>query len=75
MLNSECNGGDNQPAGCKDRHGRIWFPTAQGVVVVDPKEMQQTESAPPVVIEQVRANGEVIFGDGMGLQSKVQSRW
>jgi ligand-binding sensor domain-containing protein len=73
MLNSECNGGDNQPAGCKDRSGRIWFPTAQGVVVIDPKEMQQTESAPPVVIEQVRANGEVIFGDGIHLQSKVQS--
>ena len=73
MLNSECNGGDNQPAGCKDRNGRIWFPTAQGVVVVDPMEMQQTESAPPVVIEQVRANGEVIFGDGIHLQSKVQS--
>jgi ligand-binding sensor domain-containing protein len=73
MLNSECNGGDNQPAGCKDRHGRIWFPTAQGVVMIDPKEMQQTESAPPVVIEQVRANGEVIFGDGVDIQSKVQS--
>ena len=73
MLNSECNGGDNQPAGCKDRNGRIWFPTAQGVVMVDPKEMQPTESAPPVVIEQVRANGEVIFGDGMArsLESKV----
>jgi signal transduction histidine kinase len=64
MLNSECNGGDNQPAGCKDRHGRIWFPTVQGVVLIDPKEMQRTELAPPVVIEQVRANGEVIFGDG-----------
>jgi signal transduction histidine kinase len=64
MLNSECNGGDNQPAGCKDRQGRIWFPTAKGVVMVDPKEMQRTESVPPVVIEQVRANEEVIFGDG-----------
>jgi signal transduction histidine kinase/ligand-binding sensor domain-containing protein len=64
MLNSECNGGDNQPAGCKDRYGRIWFPTAQGVVMIDPKEMQRTESAPPVVIEQVRANGAVVFGDG-----------
>ena len=64
MLSSECNGGDNQPSGCKDRQGRIWFPTAQGVVMIDPKEMQRTESPPPVVIEQVRANGEVIFGDG-----------
>jgi len=73
MLSSECNGGENQPAGCKDRKGRIWFPTMQGVVVVDPKEMRRTESAPPVVIEQVPANGEVIFGDGMQLESKVQS--
>ncbi|MCX6915193.1 MAG: triple tyrosine motif-containing protein, partial [Verrucomicrobia bacterium] len=73
MLNSECNGGDNQPAGCKDRQGRIWFPTAQGVVMIDPKEMQRTESAPPVVIEQVRANGEVIFGDGIDSKSKGQS--
>jgi hypothetical protein len=32
--------------------------------MIDPKEMQRTEAAPPVVIEQVRANGEVIFGDG-----------
>jgi signal transduction histidine kinase len=73
MLNSECNGGDNQPAGCKDRHGRIWFPTVQGVVMIDPKEMQRTDSAPPVVIEQVRANGQVVFGDGMGSESRVQS--
>ena len=64
MLNSECNGGDNQPAGCKDDQGRIWFPTVQGVVVIDPKAMQQTELPPPVVIEQVRANDEVVFGDG-----------
>jgi signal transduction histidine kinase/ligand-binding sensor domain-containing protein len=65
MLNSECNGGDSQPAGCKDRQGRIWFPTVQGVVMIDPKEMQRTELAPPVAIEQVVvANGEVVFGDG-----------
>lgn len=63
MLNSECNGGDNQPSGCKDDKGRIWFPTPQGVVVIDPKEVQGTELPPPVVIEQVRANGRGIYGD------------
>jgi signal transduction histidine kinase len=31
--------------------------------MIDPKEMQRPESAPPVVVEQVRANGEVVFGD------------
>jgi signal transduction histidine kinase len=64
MLSSECNGGDNQPAGCKDDEGRIWFPTAQGVAVIDPREMQRAELPPPVVIEQVRANEQVVFGDG-----------
>ena len=73
MLNSECNGGDNQPAGCKDDKGRIWFPTAQGVVVIDPKEMRRAEVPPPVVIEQVRANGRVVFGDGARAESTVHS--
>lgn len=63
MLSAECNGGDNQPAGCTDRLGRIWFPTTKGVVVIDPKTARRNEVAPPVVIEQVVADDEVIFGD------------
>jgi signal transduction histidine kinase/ligand-binding sensor domain-containing protein len=61
MLNSECNGGDNQPAGCKDRDGRIYFPTAQGVVQIDPTQRPRSEVPPLVVIEQVKADGEPIF--------------
>ena len=30
MLSRECNGG--QPAGCKARDGRLWFPTLRGIV-------------------------------------------
>ena len=63
MLNAECNGGETQPAGCKDRAGWIWFPTVRGVVAIDPKEVQRNEVPPPVVIEQVIADDEVIFGD------------
>ena len=33
----ECKGGF-QPAGCRGRDGRLWFPTVGGVVVVDPAE-------------------------------------
>jgi signal transduction histidine kinase len=71
MLSSECNGGDNQPAGCKDREGRIWFPTAKGVVVVDPRQVVRKEVPPPVVIEQVLANDEVVYGDRPGRNTKA----
>ena len=65
MLSSECNGGDNQPAGCKDRQGRLWFPTARGVVVIDPRAIRQNDVPPPVVIERVVADGQVVYGDGV----------
>ncbi len=65
MLNSECNGGDNQPSGCKDRAGRIWFPTARGVAMIDPRTIRRNDVPPPVVIEQVRADEEIVYGDGV----------
>jgi ligand-binding sensor domain-containing protein/two-component sensor histidine kinase len=72
MLSSECNGGDNQPAGCKDHEGRLWFPTAQGVVVIDPKDIRLNDLPTPVVIEQVRAGDQVVFGDDSPKESNVQ---
>ena len=72
MLNSQCNGGAIQPSGCKDRFGRIWFPTARGVAVIDPRAVRRNEVPPPVVIEQVRADDELIFGDGM--ESEAQGK-
>ncbi len=49
MLSSDCNQGS--PGGHKMRDGTLWFPTARGVVVVDPR---QRESRPPRVnIERV----------------------
>jgi len=64
MLNSQCNGGVNQPSSCKDRSGRIWFPTARGVAVVDPRAVRRNAVPPTVVIEQVVADDEVVYGDG-----------
>ena len=64
LLNSQCNGGINQPSGCKDRAGRIWFPTARGVAMIDPRNIHRNEVPPPVVIEQVLADNQVVLGDG-----------
>src|SRR6185295_371441 len=64
MESSETNG-EGQPAGWKARDGRLWFPTTRGVVVIDPKTIELNEVPPPVVIEQVKADEDVIFGDGV----------
>jgi hypothetical protein len=53
MLASELTG----PSGCKTFDGRLWFPTPNGIVVVDPKNMRKNGLAPPVVIEKVVADG------------------
>ncbi len=50
MLNAECNGGA-WPAGIKARDGKLWFPTQDGVAVIDPETISANPQPPPVVIE------------------------
>ena len=45
-------------SGCKTRDGRIWFPTAQGIVMIDPTNITTNPVPPPVYIHTVRANGQ-----------------
>ena len=52
MLNPECNGGLS-PAGVRARDGRLWFPTQDGVAVVDPSAIRTNPIPPPVIIESV----------------------
>jgi signal transduction histidine kinase/ligand-binding sensor domain-containing protein len=63
MLNPECNGG-RQPAGCKDREGRLWFPTQGGVAIIDPRNVSVNSNPPPVRIEGITINhAPVAFAD------------
>ncbi|MBV9500205.1 MAG: hypothetical protein JO138_12605 [Acidobacteriaceae bacterium] len=50
MRNIECNGG-LWPAGIKARDGRLWFPTQDGVAVIDPEHVPTVPGPPPVVME------------------------
>jgi signal transduction histidine kinase len=56
MKIRECNGG-SQPAGCKTKDGKLWFPTIKGVVVIDPENIKFNELLPPVIIEDVVVDG------------------
>jgi signal transduction histidine kinase/ligand-binding sensor domain-containing protein len=50
MLSVECNGGI-WPAGTKTRDGKLWFPTLDGVAVIDPESIAYDSQPPPVIIE------------------------
>lgn len=59
LRNREANGG-SQPAGVKSRDGRLWFPTQDGVAVVEPARIQRNPAPPNVVIERVMVMGTVL---------------
>jgi signal transduction histidine kinase/ligand-binding sensor domain-containing protein len=63
----DCSGG-TQPAGWRTRAGLLWFPTAQGVAVVDPTRLARNELPPPVVVENLVVDrATVALGDGLRL--------
>jgi len=56
FLARECSAGA-QPAAARIADGRLWFPTVQGVVSVNPADLQPDTNPPPVVIESARVDG------------------
>ena len=56
LRSVEFNGGV-QPAAWRDRTGHLWFPSTQGVVQVDPNDLRRNTIPPPIVIEELRAEG------------------
>jgi signal transduction histidine kinase/ligand-binding sensor domain-containing protein len=58
----ECSEGF-QPAGGKTADGRLWFPTAKGLVVVDPAGARINRQPPPVRNEEMRVDDKK-FADG-----------
>ncbi|HVV02393.1 MAG TPA: triple tyrosine motif-containing protein [Verrucomicrobiae bacterium] len=62
MGTSETNGG-KQPASWRGKDGRLWFPTMNGVVSILPRDVPVSEPPPPILIQQVKADDQIIYGD------------
>ncbi|MFW6192518.1 MAG: two-component regulator propeller domain-containing protein, partial [Gemmatimonadota bacterium] len=56
LRRAETNGGF-QPAALEDRRGHLWFPTVEGVAVVDPEAATTDEPPPPVTVEEAVVDG------------------
>jgi hypothetical protein len=62
MRNEECNGGFS-PASFKTSDGRFWFPTQDGVAIVDPDKLPLVPAPPPVLIESALIRDRYRSGD------------
>ena len=65
MLNLECNGG-RQPASLRDEDGHLWFPTQDGIAIVNPEAQTYNTLPPKVVIESATIERkEIDISDGL----------
>lgn len=55
LVSTQCNSGA-QPMGYRTKDGRLWFPTAKGVAVIDPNNIKLNSLIPPILIERVISN-------------------
>lgn len=73
MLNVECNGG-RSPAGIITRDGKMWFPTQDGISVINPDEVQVNPKPPPVRIESFFLDrNPVDFDDEVQIQPNQEN--
>lgn len=56
LPTKECTSG-SQPAACRTREGKLWFPTTKGLVGVTPAQLMPNTNPPPVLIESVLVDG------------------
>ena len=56
FLTRECSSGA-QPAAMRAHDGRLWFPTTEGMVSVNPADLNANTNPPPVVLESVLVDG------------------
>ncbi len=73
LRTNEANGGV-QPAGMRDRDGRLWFPTQDGVAIIDPHDVLAGRPSPPVVVERVVAGDREIVPGDTALELGVDQR-
>ena len=66
----ECSEG-LQSAGCKTPDGRLWFPTAKGLVAVDPAGVHVNLLPPPVCIEEMRVDNKRVADDKIAGPLKI----
>lgn len=53
-----------KPSAWRGRDGKIWFATAKGLAVVDPRHVQKNVLPPPVMVEDIIADKKIVNPSG-----------
>jgi PAS domain S-box-containing protein len=64
MKTSEASIPERQPAGQQLRDGTLLFTTRKGLVRIDPNALHRNELVPPILIERLTVDGQIIRADG-----------
>jgi len=64
LPSSECSSG-SQPGACRTKDGNLFLPTINGLVMVNPARLLPNTNPPPVIIENVRIDGEPVNPDSL----------
>lgn len=59
LMPAGCSGGF-QPGACRAPDGKLWFPTAKGLAIIDPAQVPTNAVAPPVLIEELLVDGQPV---------------
>ena len=59
LSNVEVNGGQH-PSAARTADGKLWFPTMEGLAVVDPAAIRVPRKPPPAIVEEVRLKGSPV---------------
>jgi signal transduction histidine kinase/ligand-binding sensor domain-containing protein/CheY-like chemotaxis protein/HPt (histidine-containing phosphotransfer) domain-containing protein len=65
MASPEGTGG-GQPGALVASDGRFWFPTVRGFAITDPGRVRDNDRPPPVVLEEILADGRRVPWAGEG---------
>jgi signal transduction histidine kinase/ligand-binding sensor domain-containing protein len=61
------------PQSVRGESGRLWFATTAGVATVEPSRFAAAVKAPPVLLEELRVNGQPRWNRGQPRESVFQS--
>ena len=67
LLQLEGSGGGLDPSGLRDRDGRLWFSTIDGIAVIDPAAFPLNAVAPRVIVQSASLAGRPAAADHDGI--------